>query len=70
MNERTFGRGFQSVYGKGRLTLGINFPIEAYSSPVPSILHQVSVTWKSEQGGFATLWSRDVPLLDPSFGFA
>lgn len=70
MNERTFGRGFRSVYGEGQLTLGINFPIEAYSNPVPLMHDQIALARLAEQGGFASLWSRDVPLLDPSFGDA
>ena len=71
MNERTFGRGYRSTYGKGKLTLGIGFPIESYpESPVPSMLDQVALAQKVEKGGFAALWCRDVPLLDPSFGDA
>jgi luciferase-type oxidoreductase len=70
MNERVFGRGFYSVYAENNLTLGINFPIESYSSPIPEMQQQIRLAELAEQAGFAALWSRDVPLLDPSFGDA
>nr|WP_067293468.1 LLM class oxidoreductase [Marinobacterium profundum] len=70
MIDRTFGQGFGSVYREGQLTLGLNFPIEAYVSPVPNMLDQITLARRAEEGGFAALWSRDVPLLDPSFGDA
>lgn len=68
MNERKFGQAYNAVYHEGELTLGLNFPIEAYSSPVPDMQHQITLAQRAEEGGFAALWSRDVPLLDPSFG--
>lgn len=68
---RVFGRGFRSTYTEGRLTLGVTFPIEAYAhSPIPTLRDQVALAQTAEQGGFAALWSRDVPLIDPSFGDA
>ncbi len=71
MQARNFGPGFQSVYATDRLTLGINFPIEAYpNTPVPTMRHQIALAQQAEESGFAALWSRDVPLLDPSFGDA
>ena len=66
--NRRFGKGYNSVYAEGQLTLGINFPIEAYSTPVPLMQNQVLLAQQAENGGFAALWSRDVPLFDPSFG--
>ena len=70
MSERNFGQGFKSVFKQNHLSLGINFPIEAYSNPVPSMQNQVELAKRVEQCGFAALWTRDVPLLDPSFGDA
>jgi len=70
MDKRSFGAGFLCVYQQHKLTLGINFPIEAYDSPVANMLDQISLAQHAEQAGFAALWSRDVPLLDPSFGDA
>lgn len=70
MSDRTFGRGFHSVYAENKLTLGIGVPIEAYQSPVPEMLNQIELIKQVEAGGFAAVWCRDVPLLDPSFGDA
>ena len=70
--KRTFGQGFHSTYAPNHLTLGIGFPIESYSGPIATmdLQQQVEIAKLAEQGGFATLWCRDVPLFDPSFGDA
>jgi luciferase-type oxidoreductase len=71
MSDPAFGRGYHSVFAKDRLTLGVNFPIESYAaSPVPLMKEQMALAKRVEDAGFAALWSRDVPLLDPSFGDA
>ncbi len=70
MSEQQYGSGFRSVYAKGKLTVGIGVPIEAYTSPVPVMQNQVSLIQRAEALGFASVWCRDVPLLDPSFGDA
>jgi len=70
VSKKIFGKGFHSVYKENQLTLGIGVPIEAYQSPVPSMLNQIELIQHAESGGFAAVWCRDVPLLDPSFGDA
>lgn len=66
-----FAKGYNGVFAKETLTLGLNFPIEAYSNtPVPRMEDQMTLAKRAEDAGFAALWSRDVPLLDPSFGDA
>jgi len=65
-----FGTGFHRVYRENNLTLGIGVPIEAYQSPVPEMQNQIELIQRAEEGGFAAVWCRDVPLLDPSFGDA
>ena len=70
MSDKIFGNGFHSVYKENQLTLGIGVPIEAYQSPVPSMQNQIELIQRAENGGFAAVWCRDVPLLDPSFGDA
>lgn len=70
MNNRQFGTGFHSVFKQGHLTLGIGYPLEAYESPIPTLRNQLELGAKVEEGGFAAVWVRDVPLLDPSFGDA
>lgn len=70
MSNSIYGKGFHSVYQENNLTLGIGVPIEAYQSPVPAMQNQIELIQRIEQGGFAAVWCRDVPLLDPSFGDA
>ena len=70
MGDRTYGPGFHSVYAENNLTLGIGVPIEAYQSPVPQMKNQLELIKRVEHGGFAAVWCRDVPLLDPGFGDA
>ena len=70
MTKRVFGQGFNTCLAEGQLTLGMGVPIEAYTSPVPTMDNQIAMVKKVEQAGFAALWCRDVPLLDPSFGDA
>jgi luciferase-type oxidoreductase len=62
--------GFRQMFGHGDLTLGIFFAIESYSGAVPSMERQVELARRAEDLGFAALWFRDVPLLDPTFGDA
>ena len=56
------------MFTEGHLTLGIGFPIEAYSTAVPTMQNQVAMAQLAEESGFAALWCRDVPLYDPGFG--
>ena len=70
VSKQIYGQGFHSVYAENHLTLGIGVPIEAYQSPVPKMHNQIELIKRVEQGGFAAVWCRDVPLLDPGFGDA
>ena len=60
--------GFSRMFQPGRLTLGVFFPIEAFEGPHPTMANQVALAQRASEVGFAALWFRDVPLLDPSFG--
>ncbi|MEU4447566.1 LLM class oxidoreductase [Actinosynnema sp. NPDC050801] len=62
--------GFASMFLESELTLGLLMPLESYAGPVPrmDVAEQVEQAVLAEQRGFAALWARDVPLLDPSFG--
>lgn len=68
METRTFGPGFTRAFCQNKLTLGIGFPIEAYDGPVAELTHQISRAKAAEQGGFAVVWCRDIPIYDPEFG--
>ncbi|WP_455554005.1 TIGR03571 family LLM class oxidoreductase [Comamonas kerstersii] len=63
--------GFNRVFGKGRLTMGFILPVEGYpNTATPTLSDHLAMTQLAEELGFAALWARDVPLLDPSFGDA
>ena len=63
-----FGPGFERTFRRDRTTLGLFFPIEAFDGPRPTMERQVELAGEAERLGFSTLWARDVPLDDPSFG--
>ena len=62
--------GFSGMFQPGKLTLGVFFPIEAFEGPHPTMANQVALARRASELGFAALWFRDVPLLDPRFGDA
>ena len=61
-------RGFREMFAPGRMTLGVFFPIEAYQGDAPTMGDQERLARRAEELKFAALWTRDVPLRDPSFG--
>ncbi len=42
----------QTVAQKGKLTLGLVFPIEAYKGAIPTMEHQEKLAQKAESLGF------------------
>jgi luciferase-type oxidoreductase len=52
----------------GRMTIGAITPLEGFDGPIPTLAGHVEVIQRAEQAGFASVWVRDVPLLDPNFG--
>ncbi len=63
-------KGFDQVAKKGKLTLGLVFPLEAYSGSVAKMEQQEYLAMRAEELGFKALWFRDVPFHDPTFGDA
>jgi len=61
---------FNKMATKGKLTLGVVFPIEAYSGSVAKMENQEQLAKRAEELGFKALWFRDVPFNDPTFGDA
>ena len=62
-------RGFALTFQPGKLTLGLIAPFKGYpDSPVPEMDDFATVIKAADQSGIATLWVRDVPFYDPSFG--
>jgi luciferase-type oxidoreductase len=65
------GKTFERVFKKGHLTFGLITPLEAYpNSPFPALKDHARMAKLVDDAGFASLWLRDVPFFDPSFGDA
>lgn len=62
--------GFARAFKPGQLTLGFIMAIESYKGAVPTLAKHAELACRAERLGFASLWARDVPLLDPNFGDA
>ncbi|WP_405591267.1 LLM class oxidoreductase [Streptomyces sp. NBC_01190] len=63
-------RAMARAYPGGRMTLGAIAPLEGYRGAVPSLAGHTELIQQAERAGFASVWVRDVPLLDPYFGDA
>lgn len=61
---------YNKVVKKGKLSLGLVFPLEAYSGSIAKMEKQENLAQRAEKLGFKALWFRDVPFNDPSFGDA
>ncbi len=59
--------GFRRIFAPGKLSLGLFFPIAAYRGEEPPLEGQAGLAQAADEGGFAALWSRDVPLRDREF---
>ena len=64
-------RGYDTVFRRGHLSLGLVVPIENYAhSAVPTKRHHLRRVQLAETLGFSAVWLRDVPFDVPSFGDA
>jgi luciferase-type oxidoreductase len=73
---------FDKLYKPGKMTLGIEFPLDNDWSTegnrkrleenrpfgVPDISNHLALAQQIDEAGFAALWMRDVPVYDPNFG--
>lgn len=59
---------YQRLFERNRLTLGLFFAMDTYAGDVPDMSQQLALAQRADELDFAALWSRDVPLRDPSFG--
>lgn len=59
---------YTKVFSRGRLTLGLMCPIEAFPGDTPLMKGHTALVRVAEAAGFSALWLRDVPLRDPTFG--
>ena len=53
---------FSKIANQGKLTLGLVFPLEAYSGSVATMEHQEQLAKRAEELGFKAFWFRDVPF--------
>ncbi|WP_134701970.1 LLM class oxidoreductase [Ammoniphilus sp. YIM 78166] len=63
-------KGYSRMFEENHLTLGLFFPLESYEGSIPemNIEKQMKLAKRAEELNFASLFVRDVPLHDPSFG--
>lgn len=61
---------FSKVIKRGKLSLGLVFPLESYQGSLPKMENQELLAKRAETLGFKALWFRDVPFHDPTFGDA
>ena len=63
-------KGFKRMFKEDKLTLGLSFPLEAYTGSFPemNLNEQMKLAKEAEDYGFAALTVRDAPLYDPNFG--
>lgn len=63
-------KGFKRMFKEDKLTLGLGFPLEAYTGSFPemNLNEQMKLAKEAEDYGFAALTVRDAPLYDPNFG--
>lgn len=68
-NDLANHAAFNQTFQKGQLTIGFISPACGYpDSPFPSLADQAEIVQRLDQSDAATLWLRDVPFYDPSFG--
>lgn len=60
--------GFRRMFARDQLTLGLFFAIDNYDGDLPDMSRQLELAKRADELGYAALWTRDVPLRDPSFG--
>lgn len=60
---------YSRVFRPEGLTFGYIMPLEGYpNSPFPTLQNHQRLARIADEAGFASLWMRDVPFYDPSFG--
>lgn len=60
--------GYRRMFARDQLTLGLFFAIDNYTDDLPDMSRQLELAKRADELGYAALWTRDVPLRDPSFG--
>ena len=62
--------GYRRMFAPGELTLGIFLPTRFFRGDLQVLAGQSDLVADIDRRGFAAVWVRDVPLMDPGFGDA
>lgn len=62
--------GMEHAFRPGAMTLGVTTPLEGFAGTLPHMNRHAELVEQAEKAGFATVWVRDVPLVDPKYGDA
>lgn len=62
--------GYNRMFAENKLTIGIFLPLRFYEGNMKALEGQSDLVSLIDKKNFATVWTRDVPLFDPSFGDA
>lgn len=62
--------GYRRMFAPDALTLGIFLPLRFFRGDMAVLEGQSAMLEEIDRHGFAAVWARDVPLLDPRFGDA
>ncbi|MDX7986099.1 LLM class oxidoreductase [Xenorhabdus sp. 12] len=62
--------GYQRMFRPNELTIGLFLPQKFYQGDMKVMEGQSELVVQADKYGFASVWVRDVPLFDPSFGDA
>lgn len=60
--------GFRRMFAPDKLTIGIFLPLKFYTGNMEVLKNQADLVEEIDRRNFASVWVRDVPLFDPSFG--
>ncbi len=60
--------GFLRMFTPGKPTVGLFLPLWPYTGYMTRMVGQGDAIQLADRSGFAAIWVRDVPLLDPGFG--
>lgn len=71
MSEFAGHSGFARVFPSNRLTIGFVMSLDTYSGrAMPTLADRLAHARWADEAGFAALWLRDMPILDPGLGDA
>lgn len=61
---------FNRVFAPDVLTIGLFLPLEVYTGKLPLVEEHMAYIKQIDRLDFASIWVRDIPMFDPSFGDA